>query len=101
MLFQILGQHLRSGAHDAAHCGLKFADAVVITIAVAINHLKLKLLLLLEEIRHHHNGQEVWVQLILDLFSLSAQDPLVVNHLVDHALRVRLAERVQILELPS
>jgi len=86
--FQILRQNLCFGAHDAAQRGLNFANGVCITVRVAINNLKLKLLLLFEEIRHRDHVLEVGVELILYLLSLSTQDPLVVHLLMDNALRV-------------
>jgi hypothetical protein len=86
--FQILRQNLCFGAHNAAHCGLNFADGVCVTVGVAIDDFKLNLLLLFEEIRHRDHVLEVGVELIPNLFSLSTQDPLVVHLLMDNALRV-------------
>ena len=87
--------------HKFAHCDLNFANSFEITSAISIDHDKLEILHLLEEVGDCERILKIWVELISDLFSLANFGPLVVSFLVEDALGVGLAERVQVLELAA
>lgn len=67
-------------------------------MTIPINHHKLELLCLLEEIVHHNARLKLWIKIVLDLFCPALFNPVEANHFVDDALGVRLAECVQVLK---
>ena len=98
---QISREHLLLGTHELAHRDLNLTDRVIATTTIAINHHKLEVLNFLEEVGNLEGGLEVRIQLVLDLLSIANLHPAIVPLLVQDALWVRLAERVQILQLAS
>lgn len=63
------------GAHELAHCDLNFADCIVVTATVTINHDKFVVLNLLKEVGQLKGVLEVWIKVILDLLRLSNFHP--------------------------
>ena len=94
-------EHLLLGTHELAHRHLNFTDRVIVSPTITINHHKLEVLNLLEVVGYLEGSLKVWVQLILDLLSIANFHPTVVPLFVQDALWVRLAERVQILQLAT
>ena len=99
---KLLGPHLLLGAHKLAHSYFDLTDRVVVTATVTIDHDELVILNFLEEVGALERCLKVWVQLVLDLFSLTNLNPLTIAVLLKQkTLRVRLAECVHILEFAS
>ena len=68
---------------------------------VNILELKFKLLLAFEVVRYSEAGLEVWVQVVHDSLRLADLLPRGAFLLVEDALRVRLAEHVQVLQFAA
>lgn len=99
VLNQVLLQHLCFGAHDCSHCRVDFTNDIEISHTIAVDHHKLQLLRLLEEVVHANACLEVWIKIVHDLLSLADQHPLVVDLFVNHALWIGFAESVEVSQL--
>jgi len=93
--------NLLLGSHEFAHSDLDLANCVTVVAAIAVDHNEFEILHLFEEVCQCECSLEVRIQIVLDLFSLSDFDPLIVLLFVKDALGVRLAKRVQVSELAS
>ena len=72
-------EHLCASTHELAHSGVDFADCVVVAISITINHDKLKVLDLLEEVIAFHACREIWVERIHNLLCPAKFSPVTVS----------------------
>lgn len=72
-------EHLCASTHELAHSGVDFADCVVVAISITINHDKLKVLDLLEEVIAFHACREIWVERIHNLLCPAKFSPVAVS----------------------
>ena len=101
-LHKVCSPGLALGAHQGSHGDFDFADHVSrARTAVHVDHLKLIFLHLFEPVGHSEARLKVRVQVVVDDLSLADLAPLIVLQLEDLALGVRLAERVQVLQLAT
>ena len=99
LMHQISRPGLLLGAHQFAHGDLNLADRIVVATPIAIYHHKLVILHFLKVVCEGETGAEVGVERVQGLLSLANFDPGAAPLLKEHALGVRLAERVQIFQL--
>jgi len=98
---QVFCINLLLSSHEFAHGDLNFANRFTVVAAVAVDHHEFKILHLFKKVGQRECSLEVGIQIVLDLFSLSDFDPLIVLLFVKDALGVRLAKRVQVSELAA
>lgn len=89
---------LPHSAHQFAHRDFNFSNEVEVAAIIHVNHRELEVLNLFKEVVDNDVGREVWVEVVVDDFSLGNLDPNSILLLMDDALRVRLAERVHVSE---
>lgn len=95
------GPDLLWSTHQLAHRGFGFSDQVKVVASVDIDHSEIDRLPLLEEVFRFNVSLEVGVKVVLDDFSPADFDTGAVLVLVEHALRVRLAERVHVFKVAA
>ena len=89
-------EHLSTSSHELTHSGVEFADGIVVAISITINHDKLKVLHLFEEVIALEACREIWVEWIHDLLCPANFSPVAVNLFDQETPRVWLAECVQV-----
>jgi hypothetical protein len=67
-LHEFVLEHLHLGSHDGTHVGVALSDEFEVTVAIVVDHLELKLLLLLEVVSNLETLFKVRVEVVLDLF---------------------------------
>ncbi len=87
-------ENLFFSSHHLAHSGFNFSNDFIVTTAIAIDKLKFEVLHFFEEVGESKCCGKVWIQIVLDLFSLAHFNPLVVLFLKQDTLWIRLAKRV-------
>ena len=91
------------GTHNLTQIYFYFSNCVKVAAIVPVNHLKFKFLGAFEKVTDLKTSFEVWIQIVLNLFSLAKFDPLLclVIPFVENANGVRLAHQVHIFEIAS
>ena len=92
---------LSASTHDFSHGDFNIANFVVVAIAVSVDDNKAHLLLLLKVVGDCEGSAEVGIKVVLELFSLAEQDPVVVFLFKEEALWIGLANHIVVLQFAT
>ena len=91
---QVSCPSLLEGTHELAHGDLNFTNGFVVTSTISINHDELVVLDLLKPVGYREASGKVWVEIVLDLLSLTNLLPRVVDLLKDDTHGIGLAKGI-------